>query len=178
MFLPRNPFAIPRSFAIATAIALILAPATGCRRAPQTPVTITFLDPEWSSDMAKNRTNLMPATLQEFTQQTGIQVKHLPAPEGEQDQLELIRQLLQQGSAGPDVYGIDLIWPGALHQNLIDLKPYFSAELKSDDQELVTHYTIQNRLVAVPYHTNVGVLLYRADLLQKYGFPTPPKTWD
>jgi ABC-type glycerol-3-phosphate transport system substrate-binding protein len=37
--------------------------------------------------------------------------------------------------------------------------------------------TINGKLYGVPYNTNVRVLLYRKDLLQKYGM-TPPKTWE
>jgi len=32
--------------------------------------------------------------------------------------------------------------------------------------------------VAIPHHAYVGVLMYRPDLLRKYGFREPPKTWD
>ncbi|MGA8660425.1 MAG: sugar ABC transporter substrate-binding protein [Chthoniobacterales bacterium] len=37
--------------------------------------------------------------------------------------------------------------------------------------------TINGKLYGVPYNTNVRVLLYRKDLLQKFGL-TPPKTWE
>jgi multiple sugar transport system substrate-binding protein len=37
--------------------------------------------------------------------------------------------------------------------------------------------TIDDKLYGVPYNTNVRVLLYRKDLLQKYNLQ-PPKTWD
>ena len=37
--------------------------------------------------------------------------------------------------------------------------------------------TINGKLYGVPYNTNVRVLLYRKDLLDKYGM-TPPKTWE
>jgi trehalose/maltose transport system substrate-binding protein len=36
----------------------------------------------------------------------------------------------------------------------------------------------QGKLVAMPYHPNVHVLLYRTDLLARYGYKTPPRTWD
>ncbi len=37
--------------------------------------------------------------------------------------------------------------------------------------------TLNGKLYGVPYNTNVRVLLYRKDLLEKYGL-TPPKTWN
>jgi len=148
-----------------------------CRRSSPSPVTITFLDPEWSHD-ASDRSEAREAELQEFTRESGIQVKHLPAPESSPDQLVLTRQLLQKGSGSPDVYGIDVIWPGILQQYLADLKPYFAEEIASDNPELVANYTVEGRLVAVPYHTNTAVLFYRTDLLKEYGFRDPPTTWD
>jgi trehalose/maltose transport system substrate-binding protein len=141
------------------------------------PVTLMFLDPEWSHDLSER--NVLPdERLQEFTRQTGISVKHLPAPESALDQLGLTRELLRGGKSAPDVYGIDVMWPGILSEDLIDLKPYFTAELSSEDPDLVASYTVKGKLVAVPYHTNVGVLFYRADLLQEYGYRAPPRGWD
>jgi hypothetical protein len=63
------------------------------------PLTLTFLDPGTSPN----------AALQGFTQESGIQVKHLPAPESFVAQLALLRNLLQAGSVTPDVYGILLL---------------------------------------------------------------------
>ena len=34
------------------------------------------------------------------------------------------------------------------------------------------------RLVSLPFYVNVGMLYYRTDLLKKYGYQTPPATWD
>jgi len=149
----------------------------GCRPSAHETVTVTFLDPEWSHDLQSRRT-IADETLQEFTRETGIKVKHLPAPETAPDQLALTRDLLQKHAVAPDVYGIDVIWPGMLSEYLVDLKPYFTAELSAQDPRVVANYTVQGKLVAMPYHANTGILFYRADLLQKYGFSTPPRTWD
>jgi hypothetical protein len=71
---------------------IILAAAilNGCRHFSQEPVTLTFLNPEWSHDV-RERSLFTDARLQEFTEQTGIRAKHLPAPETSPGQLELVR---------------------------------------------------------------------------------------
>jgi trehalose/maltose transport system substrate-binding protein len=150
----------------------------GCRnRASNEPITITFLDPEWSHDLTER--NVLPdARLQNFTRQTGINVKHLPTPEPTIDQLAMARTLLKQGASSPDVLGVDVVWTGTLRQDLIDLKPYFSAELPSLDPDVVASFTAAGKLVAVPFHSDIGVLLYRKDLIRAYGYKAPPSTWD
>lgn len=150
----------------------------GCKHRVEAPVTISFLDPEWSGDRARNRSKLFEDTLQEFTRQSGIQVKLIPLPEDTRAQLNLIQKLLAQGSSAPDVYVVDIVWPGILSKDLLDLNGQFPEITKSEDPELLNNYLVNGRLVGVPFHTNVGVLYYRADLLRKYGFSNPPKTWD
>jgi trehalose/maltose transport system substrate-binding protein len=39
-------------------------------------------------------------------------------------------------------------------------------------------YEVDEKLVAIPYTVQVGVLEYRSDLLRKYGYRHPPRTWD
>ncbi|MEU0948687.1 ABC transporter substrate-binding protein [Streptomyces canus] len=48
--------------------------------------------------------------------------------------------------------------------------------LKSFLPRVVDTATYDNRLYAVPYVTNAGLLLYRKDVLDKEGLP-PPRTW-
>ena len=164
---------------LATVIALVcVLGSSGCHRKVEGPVTLSFVDPEWATDTQKPRSTLMQEALDEFTRKTGIVVKHLPAPEGTLEQKALVLHLLRQGAEAPDVYGIDIIWPGSLGEELVDLKPVFGEQLKGEDSELVANYTVNGRLVAVPYHTNIGTLRYRTDLLEKYGFHHPPRTWD
>jgi len=141
------------------------------------PVTITFVDPEWSHDLTEH-TLLVDERLKDFTQQTGIGVKHLPTPETALDQLDLVRKLLRQENSGPDVYGVDVIWPGVLSEELIDLKPYLTTELSSINADVVASYTVKGKLVALPYHSDIGVLFYRRDLLRRYGYGSPPRTWN
>ena len=149
----------------------------GCRHPAQEPVTLTFLDPEWSHDLTAR--NVLPdERLLEFTRQTGIRVKHLPTPEPTLDQLDMAREVLGEGASSSDVLGIDVIWPGTLSQDLIDLKPYFATELSSVGPDVIASYSVKGKLVAMPFHADIGVLFYRRDLLQEYGYGAPPTTWD
>ena len=121
---------------------------------------------------------------QEFTSETGIAIQQPPVPETlfsslqPLDQLDLLRRVLHERDPSPDVLGIDVIWPGILADDLTDLRSDFATELSSQDPELVSSYTVHNKVVAVPYHTHVGVLQYRTDLLRQYGYSHPPQTWD
>jgi trehalose/maltose transport system substrate-binding protein len=147
----------------------------GCRSHGPHPVTVTVLDPEWSQPEVLRR--VVDETAR-FTRETGIRVEHAPVPETSLAQLDLARKLFREQSASPDLLGIDVIWPAFLDQYLLDLKPSFSSELSSMDRELVAAYTANGSVVAIPYHVQAGVLAYRTDLLQKYGYSKPPGTWD
>lgn len=146
-----------------------------CQTNSRQPVTVTVVDPEWAQpDVSPNP----QYQSEQFTRETGIRVVHSPVPETALGQLELSRKLLGDGSPSPDVLGIDVVWPGVLHEYLIDLRPYFAAELSVLDPKLVDSYTVNGKVVAVPYHAQVGVLAYRPDLLREYGYRQPPRTWD
>jgi trehalose/maltose transport system substrate-binding protein len=169
----------PGRFTLAGAIGVLslLFATSGCQRSSPSAVTLTFIDAEGLHDVS-SRKLVMDQALREFTLETGIKVNYLPAPENNRDKLALDRKLLQEGSTTPDVYGIDTIWTGILSDYLIDLKPYFSSELASEDSTLLAEYKSQGKQVAMPYHLNVGVLYYRTDLLHRYGYSAPPGTWD
>jgi trehalose/maltose transport system substrate-binding protein len=155
---------------------LLLSLGVGCsRRSSREPVTVTFLDIEYDTP---DRLPGLAQDLQAFTDETGIRVRRLPRPEGSLNQLVMWRELLQKRSATPDVYGIDVIWSGIFDQYFMDLKPYFGTELSSQYPVVVASYTVGDKVVAMPRHAYVGILMYRADLLRRYGFGEPPKTWD
>ena len=144
---------------------------------PKEHVTISFVDPEWSHDLTEH-TVVADDRLKDFTQETGIGVRHLPTPETALDQLDLVRKLLQQGNSSPDVYSVDVIWSGALSEELVDLKTDLEPELSSINTDVAASYAVRGKLVAVPYHSDLGVLFYRKDLLRRYGYKAPPRTWD
>jgi trehalose/maltose transport system substrate-binding protein len=155
---------------------LLLSSCLDCsRQASHEPVTLTFLDVEWD---APDKLPALAQDLQDFTRETGIRVKRLPRPDGSLNQLALWRDLLQKDTSTPDLCSIDVVWSGILSQYLMDLKPYFASELSSEYPVVVSSYTVGDKVVAIPRHAYVGVLLYTTDLLRRYGYHEPPKTWD
>src|SRR5712691_3201240 len=147
----------------------------GCARpSVHEPVTLTVLE-EWTN---KTFSEARQQELQQFTRETGIPVSLLPSPESARQKLALWKELLGTGASGPDVYGIDVIWPRILNEYLIDLKPYFANEISLQFPGIAASYTVNNRLVAMAYRADIGLLFYRTDLLRQYGYREPPRTWD
>ncbi len=147
----------------------------GCTKpSAREPVTLTFLE-EWSN---KTFSEARQEELQQFTRETGIRVSLLPSPESARQRLVLWRELLGTGTSGPDVYGLDVIWPGMLAEYFVDLKPYFATEVSLQFPAMAAGYTVDNKLVAIAYRPDIGLLYYRTDLLRQYGYREPPRTWD
>lgn len=158
-------------------LALTTVIISGCRK-PAEPVTITYFDSDGRGVPGDHR--MIPdAYLQEFTRETGIRVNDLPTPEDNGSKLDLAMDLLRKGSSSPDVYGVDTIWTGAMGDYLIDLQPYFAAEIASEDRSIIDSYSDRGKVVGMPNQPiGVQVLIYRTDLLARYGYKTPPRTWD
>jgi trehalose/maltose transport system substrate-binding protein len=85
---------------------------------------------------------------------------------------------LHEGGSGPDVLEADVTWLGVLQGDLIDLRPYLAAETSSLAPGVASSYIVDGKIVAVPYQIHSGVLEYRSDLLNEYGYDHPPRTWD
>lgn len=101
----------------------------------------------------------------------------LPANTDQQHQFYAIN--FGAGSADFDVLSMDVIWIAEFARAgwLRDL-----SHLLPDDQQddffpgPLAAVNYQNRRYAVPWYIDAGLLYYRQDLLNKYGFP-PPATW-
>jgi trehalose/maltose transport system substrate-binding protein len=161
---------------LASLAALLILMAVACGRRPAAePVTLVFFD----IGPAGNReyVDWTAQALEGFHRETGIAVRRVSAPESADEQLVFERQLLEGRAATPDVYVIDAIWPGMLVDHLLDLRPRLGDEAARHFPALVANNDVHGRLVAIPYHANVGVLFFRTDLLQAYGYAKPPATW-
>ena len=139
------------------------------------PVTLTFVG--WGP-ASVTESETARAVLADFSRKTGIQVRYIAGPESMTDRLQLYLHWLEKKSPTPDVFYMDVVWPGLLADYMIDLKPSLEKESQALWPAAVQNHTVNDRLVAMPYNVEVGVLHYRTDLLKKYGYARPPETWD
>jgi trehalose/maltose transport system substrate-binding protein len=150
-----------------------------CHSAPSAeqtqPVTVTYLG--WGP-VTTGRLSRDESAFSRFTQKTGIRVHYIPGPETSTETLEMYLHSMESKPATPDVYLIDVVWPGILAEYLADLHPYLGEEAKEHLDAAVQNDTVNGKLVAMPFFVETGVLYYRTDLLAKYGYTRPPETWD
>lgn len=115
------------------------------------------------------------ALARKFEELTGAKVEVIRGDQSATDRLSTYLQQLNAG-AGPDVLQIDVIWPGIMEPYAADM----SSTITDIDQffpAIVENNTVNGKLVGVPWYTDAGLLYYRTDLLEKYGFDGPPETW-
>jgi trehalose/maltose transport system substrate-binding protein len=114
---------------------------------------------------------------QAWAQQTGNEVKLVSTPADAQERLALYQSLLASKSDKIDVFQIDVVWPGILANQFLDLNQFIEpAKLDGYFQTLIANNTVDGKLVAVPWFVDAGMLYYRKDLLDKYGLEAP-ETW-
>jgi len=114
-----------------------------------------------------------------FTEKTGIEIEIIYAPESATDNLTQQLQFLGAQSADIDVFQIDVIWPGMLADHATNLYDYIpKEEIESHFPAIIENNTVDGKLVGIPWFTDAGMLYYRTDLLEKYGYDGAPKTWD
>jgi len=117
------------------------------------------------------------ALAKQFTKDTGIKVKVVPHPAASDASYSQLARVFSSKSSSFDVAMIDVVWPGAFAPYLVDLKPKLGNQAKLHAQGIVQNDTVDGKLVAMPWFGDFGILYYRTDLLKKYGYTAPPKTW-
>jgi trehalose/maltose transport system substrate-binding protein len=119
------------------------------------------------------------ALAEEWAQKTGNKLEYISRPNDASTTLQLFQQYWAAKSGDVDVYMIDVIWPGIAAPHAIDLKKYFKEdEIKEHFPRIIENNTVKGKLVGMPFFTDAGVLYYRTDLLEKYGYTAPPNTWE
>lgn len=108
---------------------------------------------------------------------------HYPAtvvsmPALSSERLALYQQFFSAKQSSIDVFQIDVVWPGILKTHLLDLAPLIpKEEVDRHFETIMANNWVDGKLLAMPLYTDVGVLFYRKDMLEKYGEEVP-ETWD
>lgn len=112
-----------------------------------------------------------------WSKKTGYPASIVSMPSNASERLALFQQFLSAKESAIDIFQIDVVWPGVLQDHLLDLTPYVpKAEVERHFESIIANNTVNGKLVAMPLYTDVGILYYRKDLLDKYHLPVP-KTW-
>jgi trehalose/maltose transport system substrate-binding protein len=112
-----------------------------------------------------------------FQRDTGIKVNLIAHPAQSTDAYAQLARNFSSHSSSVDVAMLDVVWPGAFAPYLVNLKPALGKAAKQHAQSIVQSDTIGGKLVAMPWFGDYGILYYRTDLLNKYGYSKPPTTW-
>jgi trehalose/maltose transport system substrate-binding protein len=158
---------------------------TGCQSEPITsdptgvePVKMGEVTLRMNGPAEGPRYDFDKAIIEEFEKETGIKVELVPGFESTTDRLTDYTVLLSSETPDFDVYQIDVIWPGILGEHFVDLNQALGEEASAHFPSIIENNTVNGRLVGMPWYTDAGLLYYRTDLLEKYGFDGPPETWD
>ena len=119
------------------------------------------------------------ALAEEWAQKTGNKVEYIGRPNDASATLQQYQQYWAAKSPDVDVYQVDVIWQGIVAPHAVDLKKYYKEdEIKTYFPRIIENNTVGGKLVSIPLYTDAGILFYRTDLLKKYGYKEPPKTWE
>ncbi len=116
------------------------------------------------------------AAIARFEEATGINVNRVSGAESATERLAQYQQLLAAQASDVDAMMIDVIWPGILSIHALDLRPA-ADQNGTYFERIMENNTVGDVLVGIPWYTDAGLLFYRTDLLEKYGFDGPPTTW-
>lgn len=113
-----------------------------------------------------------------------ITVELLLQPMDTETRLQTLVTPLSAKESTPDVFLMDVAWVGQfaasnwlapldsfVNKDKYDLSVFFKKTIDLAD-------TYNGKLIALPVYIDAGLLYYRTDLLNKYGFNAPPKTWE
>jgi len=119
------------------------------------------------------------ALAQEWAQKTGNKLEYISRPNDASATLQQFQQYWAAKSPDVDCYMIDVIWQGIAAPHAADMKKYIKDdEIKQFFPRIIENNTVGGKLVSIPWFTDAGILYYRTDLLEKYGYKEPPKTWE
>jgi trehalose/maltose transport system substrate-binding protein len=138
------------------------------------PATITYV-----GDPVGNLADTERETIAAFEAACpNITVERIDGPSSTSDLLSNYLTMFEAQSGDIDVMRVDVIQPGILKDNLLDIKPFFTqAELDAHFPGYITNNEVGDEMVAIAFRLGAGMLYVRTDLVEEYGFDGPPATW-
>jgi trehalose/maltose transport system substrate-binding protein len=131
------------------------------------------------SDLVGDNGRWTRAIAEEWAQKTNNTVEYISRPADATATLHLYLQYWGSKSPDVDVYMVDVIWQGIAAPHAVDLSKYVKPdEIKQFFPRSIENNKVNGRLVSLPWFIDAGLLYYRTDLLEKYGYKAPPKTWE
>jgi trehalose/maltose transport system substrate-binding protein len=112
-----------------------------------------------------------------FSKDTGIKVKLVPHPVDSSAAYSQLARTFSANSSAFDVVMLDVVWTGAFAPYLYNLKTVLRKAAAQQSKGIILNNTVRGKLVAMPWFGDFGILYFRKDLLTKYGYSAPPKTW-
>ena len=118
-------------------------------------------------------------TILDFKEETGIDIQMIRSATQTEVRKQQIFIALRGQKADPDVMVMDIAWIGQLSASgwleplndyKIDTSIFFNNIISLADIH-------DNSIIGLPLFVDAGLLYYRKDLLEKYGYSTPPETW-
>ena len=109
-----------------------------------------------------------------------VRVNVVPMPPTTTERLKRYQKILAEDPSSLDVLQIDVVWPGIMAEQAVDLKRYIDEDdIEKHFPALLENNTVAGKLIGLPWFIDLPVLYYRHDLLRKYDYSAdaPPKTW-
>lgn len=133
---------------------------------------------------APNEVDFWEKLITQFEQESGIAVtvrRQVTDTDLRRQELFLA---LKSKQADPDVFLMDVVWIPQFVQSgwLQSLDTYMGKSDVNPDQFLMRVVRLADaydgHVMALPVYVDGGLLYYRIDLLEKYGYDGPPETWE
>ena len=132
---------------------------------------------------APNEVEFWEKLTKTFEKKTGIPITLIRQPTDTDQRRQGLVIPLKSKQKDPDLFLMDVVWigqfaaskwlqplDGYIRREGFSLKPFFGRVLESADR-------YNGELIALPVYVDGGLLYYRRDLLQRFGYRSPPQSW-
>lgn len=128
---------------------------------------------------APHEISLLETIVSDFERETGERVRLIRQTTQTDQRRQSLLLALRGGSTDPDVFLLDVAWVAQfaasgwllpLQERGVDPEAFLRRFLEPSTDG-------HGNLLCVPLYVDTGVLYARSDLLAKYGYPAPPRSW-